>query len=316
MKKLRLIQTAFLLVMVSALVSCGGVANGPAEKVLSKKVFSQVQNEYDCVLDFTEGLCPVGKGSWSDVKWGAIDKKGKVVIPLEYDGLSNFKEGVALFKNKVNDETLIGLIDKNGKIIVPATYVDAGSFVNGLCPVATKDPSGVGILNMLWGYINNNGEIIIPINYNYADDFNEDLACVKKGEKYGYINNKGETIIPFNYDGANPFSEKLAIVEKGEKEMVIDKKGEVVYVLPDNQAFPLLPLYNSGLVPVKKLFGDSWWDDENIRCGYLNTKGEVAIDFNYDDVENFENGIAQVKKGSRTLYINTKGEEVDDPDLD
>jgi hypothetical protein len=49
---------------------------------------------------------------------GAIDKKGKLIIPCEYWALSDFSNGYAIAaKNKK-----MGLIDLNGKVIVPFVY--------------------------------------------------------------------------------------------------------------------------------------------------------------------------------------------------
>ncbi len=49
---------------------------------------------------------------------GAIDKKGKLIIPCEYWALSDFSKGYAIAaRNKK-----MGLIDSNGKVIVPFVY--------------------------------------------------------------------------------------------------------------------------------------------------------------------------------------------------
>lgn len=316
-KKSLLMVLALTFMSAMVFVSCGSKeAEGPTEQVLSKKLYTKVVNEYDYVRDeFHCGLCVVKNGTFSDPHYGAIDAKGKLVVPLDYSSLEDFIEGIAKFKKKVEGKEFVGYVDTKGNEVVPPIYCDGGDFSEGLARVAIEDAESTGWAeDKLWGFVNKKGEVVVPLVYKYADDFSSGLAPVKEEKKYGYINGKGETIIPFNYDDASSFSEKLAIVEKGEKEMVIDEKGEVVYVLPDNQAFPLFSSYNNGLVPVKKLIGDSWWNDEDIRCGYLNTKGEVAIDFVYDDVDNFEDGVAKVEKGSRTIYINTKGEEVPDPE--
>ena len=111
-------------------------------------------------------------------------------------------------------------------------------------------------------------------------------------------------------DDANTFSEGSAVVEKANKEMVIDKNGEIIYTLPKNQEFYSTGYHNGLICVVKDRDGD-WWSDEDQRCGYLDTKGEVVIDFIYDDADDFEDGIAYVEKNNRDFCINTKGEEVE-----
>ncbi len=56
-------------------------------------------------------------------------------------------------------------------------------------------------------------EILSP-QYDDARTFSEDLAAVKRGDKWGYINLDGEVVIDFQYDRANSFSEGKALVEK------------------------------------------------------------------------------------------------------
>lgn len=43
------------------------------------------------------------------------------------------------------------------------------------------------------------------------------------------------------------------------------------------------------------------------KWGYINELGEIVINFQYDEVENFTKGIALVRKGNKKFYINSKG---------
>jgi hypothetical protein len=176
-------------------------------------------------------------------------------------------------------------------------------FNNGLAVV--QDPK-----TELYGFVNKKGEVAISLSYKYATSFSDDLALVRvKSGKYGYINNQEEIVIPTIYDDANSFSEGLATVEKANKEMVIDKKGELIYTLPKNQSFD--GAYHDGLIVVVKDRDGNWWSDDDQKYGYLDTKGEVVIDFIYDDAYDFEDGIAEVERNGREFSINTKGEEVE-----
>lgn len=301
MKKSLFVTMIFSLCLLCS--SCGNKADGPAEEVLSKKTYAKVVSQYDRVRDFHEGLCVVGlKDSNYDYKYGAIDTKGNVVIPIEYDDVHNCQEGVCVVEVG-GWNAKCGIVDAKGNVVLAPCYHKMKNFNNGLAVV--QDPQ-----TELYGFVNKKGEVAIPLSYKYATSFSDDLALVRvKSGKYGYINNQEEIVIPTIYDDANSFSEGLATVEKANKEMVIDKKGELIYTLPKNQSFD--SDYQNGLILVVKDRDGNWWTDEDRKCGYLDTKGEVVIDFIYDNAYDFEDGIAEVEKNDRTFWINTKGEEVE-----
>lgn len=303
MKKSLFVTMIFSLCLLCS--SCGNKADGPAEEVLSKKTYTKVVNQYDRVRDFHEGLCVVGlKDSNYDYKYGAIDTKGNVVIPVEYDDVHNCQEGVCVVEVG-GWNAKCGIVDAKGNVVLAPCYHNMKDFNNGLAVV--KDPQ-----TELYGFVNKKGEVAIPLSYKYATSFSDDLALVRvKSGKYGYINNQEEIVIPTIYDDAYSFSEGLAIVEKANKEMVIDKKGELIYTLPKNQSFDDVYGYQNGLILVVKDRDGNWWDNDDQKYGYLDTKGNVAIDFIYDDADDFLDGIAEVEKNDRTFWINTKGEEVE-----
>lgn len=302
MKKSLFVTMIFSLCLLCS--SCGNKADGPAEEVLSKKTYTKVVNQYDRVRDFHEGLCVVGlKDSNYDYKYGAIDTKGNVVIPIEYDDVHNCQEGVCVVEVG-GWNAKCGIVDAKGNVVLAPCYHKMEDFNNGLAVV--QDPQ-----TKLYGFVNKKGKVIIPLSYEYAESFSDDLALVEvKSGKYGYINEKEEIVIPTIYDDAETFSEGLAIVEKANKEMVIDKKGELIYTLPKNQSFDD-GAYHDGLIVVVKDRDGNWWSDDDQKYGYLDTKGEVVIDFIYDDAYDFEDGIADVVKNDRDFCINTKGEEVE-----
>lgn len=301
MKKSLFVTMIFSLCLLCS--SCGNKADGPAEEVLSKKIYAKVVSQYDHVGDFHEGLCVVGlKDSNYNYKYGAIDTKGNVVIPIEYDDVHNCQEGVCVVEVG-GWNAKCGIVDAKGNIVLEPCYHKMKGFNNGLAVV--QDPK-----TELYGFVNKKGEVAISLSYKYATSFSDDLALVRvKSGKYGYINNQEEIVIPTIYDDANSFSEGLATVEKANKEMVIDKKGELIYTLPKNQSFD--GDYHDGLIVVVKDRDGNWWSDDDQKYGYLDTKGEVVIDFIYDDAYDFEDGIAEVERNGREFSINTKGEEVE-----
>lgn len=297
---------ALLVLTSSLMISCSSKTEGKPEEVLSKSAYKNVIAQYDDVWNFHEGRAKVRKGASGT--FGFIDTKGKEVVECIYESADQFNGGLCA----VQKENLYGFIDKKGEVLIPIIYEEVGSFSGKLAPVAIPQPGQKW--NNLWGYVDKKGEVVVPIENAYASNFCEGLAILKKKDKVGYINETGEYAIEPIFTSGNVFSEGLAVVEKGNKEMVINAKGDVIYTLSDKMTFTLWAEYHEGFIPVKKLKGRSWWNDEDVKEGFLDKEGHEAISCIYDNVDDFENGVAYVEKNDRHFYINTEGEEVENPD--
>jgi hypothetical protein len=82
----------------------------------------------------------------------------------------------------------------------------------------------------LYGYKNDAGEVVVHPQYNYAEEFSEGRAVVKRlgsREECGYIDCSGEEVIPLRYTHAEPFHNGEAVVEINykNKKYVIDLEG-------------------------------------------------------------------------------------------
>lgn len=144
---------------------------------------------------------------------------GKFIKLLPYKEVYQFDEGMALVKT----DKSIGFINQSGVEVVPPNdkYQWAESFSNGLALVGTKDMYGN---KKSAGFVNKSGAVVIPLNYQEAKSFSENLAPVKKNNKWGYINKTGTVIIPFQYKDAYTFSEGLAIAGTEKSEASYNKK--------------------------------------------------------------------------------------------
>ncbi len=152
-------------------------------------------SEYGWVVFFEDGLCPVKMNG----KYGFIDTKGKIIIPIVYDYVHNFFDGFAAVS--VNNKW--GIINKKNQIIIPINYegifpnmgeVPASEeypyFSQGLCPVAKKIND-----EFLWGFVNLKGVEVITLKYDRAEEFNKKgLSLVTFLEEEFYINTKGEKV--------------------------------------------------------------------------------------------------------------------------
>ncbi|MCC6978511.1 MAG: WG repeat-containing protein, partial [Candidatus Melainabacteria bacterium] len=101
-----------------------------------------IDGNYSFGLPFSEGLAPVAKGRWQmgmapslvAAKWGFIDKKGKVIVPLSYDEAHPFSGGMA--RVVADDKT--GFLDHNGKVAIEPKFSDAEDFSEDLAAVKTE----------------------------------------------------------------------------------------------------------------------------------------------------------------------------------
>ena len=60
----------------------------------------------------------------------------------------------------------------------------------------------------------------------------------------------------------------------------------------------------------RSILVDDWREDIPGKWGFFNEAGELVIDFIYDNVESFKNGLAKVKFNNKWGIINRKGEVV------
>lgn len=112
---------------------------------------------------------------------------------------------------------------------------------------------------------------------------------------YGYINKKGEQVVPPKYlDAIDYYSGKAYIMNKEERGYV-DKKGDWLFKLDTLVGY----VFNEGMAPVSNKKG---------KFGFINDKGEVVIDMNYDEAKPFHEGLAAVNTKGKFGFINKKGE--------
>jgi len=118
-----------------------------------------------------------------------------------------------------------------------------------------------------WGFAATDGKIVIPCIYDEVNFYSDDnLAKVKKAEKYGYIDKNGVIVIPIEYDNCNRTYE----VYHGKHSIGIKRKPEIHlnydlypgdkhlnrYIVSKNNKYGILQLIEGKtkvLVPLKYL---------------------------------------------------------------
>ena len=179
-----------------------------------------------------------------------------------------------------------GYIDKEGRFVIKARFDDALPFSCGLACVAIDEK---------YGYINTDGEIVIDLQFEGGANFHEGRARVSVDEKCKYINADGNYISDTLFDYGEDFSNGLALVMMDEKYGYIDLAGEMVI----EPRYVMATSFSSGLAGVR--------ESEDGKCGFINKKGKTAIDFIYDEVGQFVDGIARAVLNETLCYIDTAG---------
>ncbi|XEC93934.1 WG repeat-containing protein [Paenibacillus tarimensis] len=190
-----------------------------------------------------------------------------------------------------------GYIDKTGKTAIKPRFAFAMPFSEDLAFVSSQD-------RRLSGYIDRSGKFAFTFDFVpelLPGEFIEGLAPVGTNGKWGFIDKSGAFAIEPKFDYAESFSEGFASVQKDGKWGVINRAGEWVAEPDYESIFPFLN--NLALV-------------RGEQNGFINTNGEVVIDFDKLGISEygiFTGEYAPVSKDGKIGYINTSGQFVIPP---
>jgi hypothetical protein len=124
-----------------------------------------IEAQFEDAGNFSEGLAPVkikgqlvwcaadelGNRSGSTMRYGFVDKTGKLVIPARFDSAEPFSEGLAA----IHDCDQSFFIDKTGKTVISTNFTYASSFSGGLARV-----SGMVKGTLVEAFIDKTGKIV------------------------------------------------------------------------------------------------------------------------------------------------------------
>ena len=154
-----------------------------------------------------------------------------------------------------------------------------------------------------WFLVSKNGNTLLDsIYYDQVMDFSEDMARVKKDNKWGFINKAGKEVVAPTYSQAEDFADGMACVTdvKTKKYGYIDAGG--------NLAVPCVYTTYTG---DKKHFSDGMARiRKNNKYGFINKMGEEVIAPSFDNAEEFANGAAKVQKGGKWGMVDKSGKYV------
>lgn len=257
-----------------------------------------VEPMYNKVDAFSEGLATVqkkvrGNDGYDDYLYGAVDKKGKLVITDTFPFLGNCRDGLLCFEQN----NKFGFINAQSKMVIPPVYKEISNFANGLAPVALAS-------SFKYGYINAQNEFVVEPKYANAETFYNGYATVHASKEYGstkgsygkdnvgVIDTKGNEVIPPVYEYVSIKKDGgIFSVMKNDKFGLIDSTGKIILPTENKN---IGEFYN-GIARVEKTVG---------MYGLVDTKGKWLLPADYNELSALYNsaGYYAKKDGRYTTY--------------
>lgn len=221
-------------------------------------------------------------------KFGYIDTRGQLVIPLIYDDATDFSEGLAFVMNR----EIRGYIDTNNKMVIPLENMAGNPFSEGLADVNDR--------MFRSGYMDRTGKIVIPLECSVAYPFSEGLAFAGRNDTVGFINKEGKFVIFSDFYFSKRFTDSVAFVgkmfdKKNPRWALINREGKFI----TGYDFEFVREFTEGIGIVKR----------NGKWFFINKQGEFVLQNDYLFVDSFADGLAFVSLATGEKgYINKKGE--------
>lgn len=286
-----------------------------------------IEPQFDDGREFSEGLAPVGFGSYGQTKWGYINTLGQIVIEPAFEEAYNFSEGLALIR--LNGKC--GYLNAAGEMVIEPQFGFSQPFSEGFAlvtipakaigPITLRsskmffiDKQGHKLGNLDFtdgrsfseglasvsvdgksGCIDTAGEFVIPPQFDLLENFSEGLAPVQvqgeEGTLWGYIDKSGQIAIKPSYEEAHQFSEGLAAVKINGSFSYIDKSGKEIVKTPYNLAGE----FSEGIARVNGKVGIYGYH------GFIDKGGQVIVEPRFSFAKDFSHGLAMVEIGGLGL---------------
>lgn len=120
-----------------------------------------------------------------------------------------------------------------------------------------------------------------------------DLFPIEIDKKYGFINKIGMIIIEPKFDYSEDFYDGLAYVKIVNKKGFIDDTGKMIFEMPEKTGKHNFGEFPDGLLAIFTETNDGWGAE---NYGFINKEGEISIPQQYDEANDFSEGLAEVCK--------------------
>lgn len=248
-----------------------------------------------------------------DMKWGYVDRTGKLVVEAKYDRAGPFGEGLAVVGRGLITEGFDKLPVRGNTVLIPNDpagwkweIIDESGVVVSKLKFNPGFPSDFseglalfgGGASSLYGYMDKSGEAVIRPRFTMAWSFREGLAAACVGEnKCGLIDRAGRYVVRPVYAEIGSLSDGLAYVKNAAGLLgYVDKSGETV--IAPQFAGPCGAGFSEGLAPAAY---------PGTKCGFINKLGHFVVEPQFDYADAFSDGRALVRIGGKWGYADTEG---------
>ncbi|MCL2249070.1 MAG: WG repeat-containing protein [Oscillospiraceae bacterium] len=239
-------------------------------------------DEVTAMFDGTAGVLNEGK-------WGIARTDGTLIIPNKYDKISTFFQGIAIVRE---GGEIYAIDEKTNRLAVPEQAITDFKNLSG-GRVALKTDEG-------WRRASSDLESGAKV-FEDIGMYSEGFVSAKTDGKWGVIDLGTDWLIAPKYEG-------IVMDELGRsvgQTAVFVKDGDVVKLFSGGKWIgeefdDARPFSNEGYASVKK----------NGKWGFIDTTGELKIDYKFDDALSFSGHLAAVREGEHWGFINLQGDIV------
>lgn len=246
-------------------------------------VFEYKHYGFEQVRVFAKNVCAVQK---SNGKWGYTNLKGETYLGFNYLSASEFIGDYVAVQLESGEYALIdGSGREKSKDPEKKAIEDCTFFFDG--KMAVK-------YNGKYHYCDTEFKELFGA-YDFAGTFNFGYAAVMNDGVWYFIdpqgNQVGETFEDIKVDEKGvAFRNGVAFVKKNGKYILVDTAGNAVC----NDSWVDVDCFNSDQ-PAAVYNGEAW--------GFVNTAGQLVVDYTYESAKSFANGFAAVAQQGKWGYI-------------
>lgn len=294
-------KTKFLYLIIFGIlfsfISCdndkSNLPSGPAKKVLSPDLYSQLSSKYGQINDFEFGYAIVQKN-----KFGLIDYEGNEVLACIYDTIYSYNSDSKI----ISKNGKFGVIEYNGNIIFDLDFDDVKTSTDNTNLIALKKGSQ-------WGLITTKGKKVVSFEYDKVANIEKGYIVVGQKGRYGILDSIGNIKINLDYDTIffNYENSKISLAKKDNRIGIINSNLQLVTECKYNCEFLLsgtLPMIDKPQNGFIKLGIYQSSAKHPVLYGLINCEtGEIAIPFEYDDLGSYSEELIWGKKDGKCGYL-------------
>lgn len=231
-----------------------------------------------------------------DGKYGLVNGLGVSILDAEYEEVHPYSQDDMALIRKDGGYIYIDR-DAQTRLVPDETYVNLGMMSSGRT---------IAMVDGKYGLLDEQLQPLTEFAWDALTQISDSAGACEMGGKWALINKNGKTQTEYLYDDVirdeNGFcsGQKRIFVKQEGKYHLVDKKGSAVGKLVFDNA---RVFHTEGYAAV--CVDEKW--------GFVDQKGNLVIDYQYEDAQSFKNGFAAVCVGGKWGYIDEKNNLIIEP---